>query len=59
MLRPCGVCRERLAVHGPHVLVAVADPGEPSSIVWKQLRDVLPDYWMLAFPGQLDAAWTD
>ena len=27
VLSPCGVCRERLAVHGPDVRVAVAAPG--------------------------------
>ncbi|WP_218668430.1 cytidine deaminase [Luteococcus japonicus] len=28
---PCGICRERLAIHGPDVLVAVADPKDPST----------------------------
>lgn len=58
VLSPCGVCRERLAVHGPDVLVAVADRGDPTVIVWKSLRDVLPDYWMTAFPEEIDAGWT-
>ena len=50
VLSPCGVCRERLAVHGPNVLVAVADAEDPTLVVWKPLQDVLPDYWMTAFP---------
>ncbi|WP_446666211.1 cytidine deaminase [Flexivirga sp. B27] len=58
VLSPCGVCRERLAVHGPHVQVAVADPADPTVIVWKQLADVLPDYWMTAFPDEVDPGWS-
>lgn len=59
VLSPCGVCRERLAVHGPYVLVAVADVEDPTLVVWKPLKDVLPDYWMTAFPDEIDAGWTD
>jgi cytidine deaminase len=59
VLSPCGVCRERLAVHGPNVLVAVADTEDPAVVAWKPLKDVLPDYWMTAFPGEIDAGWTD
>ena len=59
MLSPCGVCRERLAVHGPAVLVAVADRSNPTVVVWKPLKEVLPDYWMTAFPDEIDAGWTD
>jgi cytidine deaminase len=58
VLSPCGVCRERLAVHGPGVLVAVADREDPTTVVWKSLRDVLPDYWMTAFPHEIDPGWT-
>ena len=58
VLSPCGVCRERLAVHGPDVLVAVAQSEDPTVIMWKPLKDVLPDYWMTAFPDEIDAAWT-
>lgn len=57
VLSPCGVCRERLAVHGPHVLVAVAKPGDATEIVWKELKDVLPDYWMTAFPDEVAPGW--
>jgi cytidine deaminase len=58
VLSPCGVCRERLAVYGPGVLVAVADRSDPTVAVWKTLREVLPDYWMTAFPDEIDADWT-
>ncbi len=58
VLSPCGVCRERLATHGPDVLVAVAGEDDPTLVVWKQLRTVLPDYWMTAFPDEIDAGWT-
>lgn len=57
VLSPCGVCRERLAVHGPGVMVAVADPRDPTKVVWRQLRDVLPHYWMTAFPDEVDPGW--
>ncbi len=57
VLSPCGVCRERLAVHGPQVLVAVADAKDPCRIIWKRLGEILPDYWMAAFPGEVDAGW--
>jgi cytidine deaminase len=57
VLSPCGVCRERLAVHGPHVLVAVAHPDDATKIGWKELREVLPDYWMTAFPDEVDPGW--
>jgi cytidine deaminase len=59
VLSPCGVCRERLAVHGPAVLVAVADRSDPTTVVWKTLKEVLPDYWMMAFPDQIDPGWTN
>jgi cytidine deaminase len=52
------VCRERLAVYGPDVLVAVAALDDAASVVWKPLKNVLPDYWMTAFPDEIDAGWT-
>ena len=57
VLSPCGVCRERLAVHGPDVLVGVAGREDPTQVVWKPLREVLPDYWMTAFPGEISRRW--
>ena len=59
VLSPCGVCRERLAVHGPDLFVAVADVDDPTLVVWKPLKAVLPDYWMTAFPDELDADWSN
>jgi cytidine deaminase len=57
VLSPCGVCRERLAVHGPAVLAAVADPRDPTIVVWKRLGELLPDYWMVAFTDEVDPTW--
>ncbi|MCT1545576.1 MULTISPECIES: cytidine deaminase [Kocuria] len=57
VLSPCGVCRERLAVHGPDVLVGVAGRENPTRVVWKPLREVLPDYWMTVFPGEVTGGW--
>lgn len=59
VLSPCGVCRERLAVYGPNVLVAVADAEDATLAVWKPLKAVLPDYWMTAFPDEIAAEWAD
>jgi cytidine deaminase len=58
VLSPCGVCRERLAMHGPDVLVAVADHRDPTILLWKPLKDLLPDYWLTAFPSEIDPAWS-
>jgi cytidine deaminase len=58
VLSPCGVCRERLAEHGPDVLVAVADPLDACIAIWKPLKDVLPDYWMTAFPDEISPGWS-
>ena len=57
VLSPCGVCRERLAVYGPDVLVAVPQTDDVSEVTWKPLREVLPGYWMTAFPDEVDPAW--
>ena len=54
VLSPCGVCRERLANHGPDVLVAV--PGDDRTTVdWVPLREALPHYWRSVFPD--DSPW--
>ena len=55
VLSPCGVCRERLAVHGPDVLVAVADESDPTVVQWETLKDVLPHYWLTVFPEETEA----
>ena len=57
VLSPCGVCRERLAIHGPEVLVAVANRSDPTLVQWKKLSAVLPDYWLVAFPDEIDPGW--
>ena len=46
VLSPCGVCRERLAVHGPDVLVGVAGRGDPTQVTWKPV-----------FPGEISSRW--
>ena len=58
VLSPCGICRERLAVHGPDVMVATADPADPTVPVWKKLKDVHLAYWPTPFmkPGEA-AGW--
>ncbi|MBB3049992.1 cytidine deaminase [Prauserella isguenensis] len=55
VLSPCGVCRERLAVHGPDVRVAVPQPGaERGDPAWVALGEALPYYWAAAFD---DVPW--
>lgn len=46
VLSPCGVCQERLAVHGPNVLAAV--PG-PDLAQWVPLKELMPHYWAMSF----------
>lgn len=41
VLSPCGVCRERLAVHGPDVLAGVAEDADPGTVRWLPLRELL------------------
>lgn len=50
VLSPCGVCRERLANHGPDVLVAVPQSEARGEVEWVPLPTVLPHYWMSVFP---------
>jgi cytidine deaminase len=35
-----------------------ADRHDATAVVWKALRDVLPDYWMTAFPDEIDPSWS-
>jgi cytidine deaminase len=49
------VCRERLTVHGPDVLVAVADEADATRVRWLPLKEALPHYWMTVFPDELDS----
>jgi cytidine deaminase len=49
------VCRERLAVHGPDVLVAVADAADATRVQWLPLKEALPHFWMTVFPDELDS----
>ncbi|MGH8965726.1 MAG: cytidine deaminase [Actinomycetes bacterium] len=53
VLSPCGVCRERLAGHGPDVLVAVADPDDATQVRWITLREALPHYWLTVLPDEV------
>lgn len=58
VLSPCGVCRERLAQHGPDVMCAVADRIDPTVVTWKKLRDIHLDYWATPFlEGDEAAGW--
>ena len=45
VLSPCGVCMERLAAHGPGVLVGVPSVGDLANPTWVELRDAHPHYW--------------
>lgn len=53
---PCGVCRERLASHGPEALVAVADPEDPTVPVWKQLKEIHLHHWVTPLMNASEAA---
>lgn len=51
ILPPCGICRERLALWGPDVQVAVCDPGDPTRWRAGTLAEVHPHYWARQFAG--------
>lgn len=53
VLSPCGVCRERLATHGPNVKVAVPEDNDATEIRWIPLRTALPHYWVSVFPEEV------
>jgi len=54
VLSPCGVCRERLAGHGPDVLVAAATTSDPTEVQWVTLKEALPYYWVAtAYPDEV------
>lgn len=49
VLSPCGICRERLIVHGADTLVGVPTPEDATQTQWIRLVDTLPYYWRSAF----------
>ncbi|MFJ9392729.1 cytidine deaminase [Nocardioides sp. NPDC101246] len=53
VLSPCGVCRERLAGHGPEVLVAVPGSSDGTEVRWVTLREALPHYWLTVIPEEV------
>ena len=56
VLSPCGVCMERLAVHGPAVLVGVPTAHDSAKPSWVQLGDAHPHYWGKVF-ADAASAW--
>lgn len=49
VLSPCGICRERLIMHGPNPLVGVPEPDDPTQVRWVPLGETLPYYWQSVF----------
>jgi cytidine deaminase len=49
ILAPCGICQERLALWGPAVQLAVADPADASRWIARTLFEVNPFYWGARF----------
>jgi cytidine deaminase len=49
VLAPCGICRERLALWGPDVQVAVTDSGSPTGWSSRSLGELNPYYWGARF----------
>lgn len=49
VLSPCGICRERLIMHGADALVGVPAPKDATQIEWVRLEETLPYYWRSAF----------
>ncbi|WAL66635.1 cytidine deaminase [Amycolatopsis cynarae] len=48
-LAPCGICQERLALWGPGVQAAVADPGRECGWGVRTLDELNPVYWATQF----------
>jgi cytidine deaminase len=57
VLSPCGVCRERLAAHGPDLLMAVPEPEDPGQVSWRPLSALLPSYWPIVFDDVPSDGW--
>ncbi|MGJ8581293.1 MAG: cytidine deaminase [Psychromonas sp.] len=51
VLSPCGVCRERLIHWGGDVMAAISSTND--ELVFKSIRELMPDHWSLAFGEKL------
>jgi len=49
VLSPCGVCQERLAMHGEDTLVGVPEGRDATEVQWLRLETLMPHYWVSAF----------
>lgn len=49
VLSPCGICRERLMMHGAEPLLGVPKPDDPTQVNWVRLGNMLPHYWHSVF----------
>lgn len=49
VLSPCGICQERLMLHGPDPLVGVPGPDDPTQVSWVRLGEIMPYYWPSVF----------
>ncbi len=49
VLSLCGICRERLMLHGAELIVGVPEPGDATKVQWVRLREMLPYYWPSVF----------
>ena len=52
-----GMFSARLLGFGCFGCVGVAGRGDPTQVTWKPLHEVLPDYWMTVFPGEISSRW--
>ena len=49
VLSPCGICKERLIMHGPDPLVGVPEPDDATQVKWVRVGEIMPYYWPSVF----------
>src|SRR5699024_3631931 len=48
-LSPCGICQERLMMHGPDPFVGVPEHEDSTQVRWIRLDKMMPYYWQRVF----------
>src|SRR5699024_7896728 len=49
VLSPCGICQERLIMHGADTLVGVPDSEDFTKVEWVRLENLMPRHWLSVF----------
>jgi len=49
VLSPCGICQERLVMHGTGTLVGVPNTEDFTRVQWVPLESIMPRHWLSVF----------